>query len=80
MMNKKLHHCFCGGDVEISEKTLGSGMDGCYQNWEICCKKCGGNWQWAADEFYGREYYSKDEVIDLWNDLFEPIEEGKKGE
>ena len=62
-----MHRCLCGGDVEINNVSLSSGMDGGYNNWEICCKKCGGSWQWAADGFYGRNYYSKDEVIDMWN-------------
>ena len=68
-MSKKICHCLCGGDVEIRNISVNSGMDGSYNNWEVSCKGCGGQWQWAADNFYGREFYTKDEVIDLWNEM-----------
>lgn len=66
-MEQKIYPCSCGGDVEITKRTHSSGMDGSYENWEFNCKKCGGSWEWAADNFYGRQSYTKDEVIDIWN-------------
>ena len=68
-MERKINPCLCGGDVEIAKRRYTSGMDGCYEDWEFDCKKCGGSWSWAADDFYGRKSYTKDDVIDIWNKL-----------
>ena len=59
--------CGCGGEVKLSKIVKSSGMDGCYEDWEIFCPKCGGSWYWPADDFYGRDFYTKERVIELWN-------------
>ena len=63
----KLCPCLCGGKVTLSKIEKSSGMDGRYEDWEIFCPKCGGSWYWPADSFYGRKFYSKERVIELWN-------------
>ena len=62
----------CGGNMKLEKIIETHGMDGSYSNWKLSCTKCGIIKKYAADGFYGREYYStKEEVIDDWNELSE---------
>lgn len=65
--SNELHPCLCGGKVRLSKVEKNGGMDGRYDDWEIFCPKCGGSWYWPADCFYGRDFYTKEQVIELWN-------------
>ena len=58
---------FCGGEAEVGQVAHGSGMDDHFINWFIRCQKCGANIERAADDFYGREFFSAGEVMELWN-------------
>lgn len=63
----KLHPCHCGGEMKIKKVPQNGGMDGTYWNWELTCSKCGLTKTYAADDFYGREYKTVEEVVDDWN-------------
>ena len=69
----ELKYCpLCGGNMKLEKIIATHGMDGSYSNWKLSCTKCGIIKKYAADGFYGREYYStKEEVIDDWNELSE---------
>ena len=57
----------CGGDMKLEKIIESYGMDGSYSNWKLSCTKCGMTKEYAADNFYGRKYSTKEEVIDDWN-------------
>lgn len=63
----KLHPCHCGGEMKIEKVPQNGGMDGTYWNWELTCNKCGLTKSYAADDFYGRDYKTCEEVVDDWN-------------
>lgn len=63
----KLHPCHCGGEMKIEKVPQNGGVDGTYWDWELTCKKCGLTKSYAADDFYGREYKTVEEVVDDWN-------------
>lgn len=63
----KLHPCHCGGEMKIEKVAQNGGMDGTYWDWELTCSKCGLTKTYAADDFYGREYKTVEEVVDDWN-------------
>ena len=72
MLDKKtLKPCFCGGNRHIKIKTISEGMDGSSQDWELYCDRCKGHWYLPADDFYGREYYTESQVINVWNMMIE---------
>ena len=65
----KLKPCpFCGGKVKIQKIRKNGGMDGAYWNWHIYCENCVLlHAEYAADSFYGREYYkTESEALDTF--------------
>ena len=60
--------CYCGAKMDIDKTVENGGMDGSYRNWTLRCPRCGIIKGYAADGFYGREYFSTiEEVINEWN-------------
>jgi len=59
---------FCGNkDITIEKVSHNVGMDGSYDNWLIKCGVCFAEMNIPADIFYGREGYTKEEAIAMWN-------------
>lgn len=63
----KLKICpFCGGSPKIERFMCPDGR--ChYFDWRISCTSCPANMQIAADNYYGRDYYTEEEAIEFWN-------------
>ena len=60
--------CYCGAKMDIDKMLESGGMDGSYRNWILRCPRCGIVKKYAADGFYGREYFSTiEDVINEWN-------------
>lgn len=57
---------FCGRSACITKVSESHGMDGHYYDWLVRCK-CGVSLRRAADNFYGRKAYTKEEAIAAWN-------------
>ena len=66
-VTKKLKPCKCGGDVKLLIKEKNEGMDGWSHDFDIFCNKCKGHWFYPADNFYGRDYYTMDELVVIWS-------------
>lgn len=65
--SKTLKPCpFCGNNHLILEKIkVNQGMESC-EDWCIFCG-CGIRMVLPADGYYGRDYYTEQNVIDRWN-------------
>lgn len=60
--------CYCGSIMKINKQHKNGGMDGSYCNWVLMCPRCGITKEFAADNFYGREYLPDEKaVINNWN-------------
>lgn len=67
--NNNLLPCkLCNGKAQIFKTEI---MDGyChYNNWIVRCVNCGCTFEFAADGYYGRDYFSEYDVIKRWNEL-----------
>ena len=69
----------CGGNMKLEKIIESHGMDGSCSNWKLSCTKCGITKKYAADNFYGRKYSTKEEVIDDWNKLKQEPQEMRLG-
>lgn len=58
----------CGGEAAI-RKVERSDPPCRYSDWYIYCTKCGCHFSVAADGYYGRDYWTEEQVIQRWNDL-----------
>lgn len=65
----KLLNCkLCGGEAEIAKVERSDGQ--ChYEDWLVVCMKCGCHIEFAADDYYGRHGFSKEDAINKWNSL-----------
>lgn len=72
-MQNQINCPICNHILNIDKIAHPSGMDGRYYNWRVKCSNCYLiNIEYAADSFYGREYYeTKDEVIEAFNKTLE---------
>ena len=65
--NSKLKSCpFCGAEARIELKECSSGHEN-HDDWKIYCTNCRAVMYIAADNYYGRDYYTYDEAIAQWN-------------
>lgn len=66
-MTIKAEECrcpICGAHLIIEKEAQNGGMDGRYYNWVVRCGNCHLlNIEYAADNFYGREYYETPEAV-----------------
>ena len=54
----------CNNTLQIGIIHHNCGMDGSYKNWIVSCPSCKMfKIEYAADKFYGRESYTKEQVI-----------------
>ena len=70
----KINKCkLCGNDnISFEKRTSCQGFGEYCTDWIFYCKKCGCTLKFAADNFYGREYYrTEEEAINRWNELHE---------
>lgn len=59
---------FCGNkDITIKKVSHNGGFGENYENWLIKCGVCFAEMNIPADNFYGREYYTEEEAITMWN-------------
>ena len=74
-MANQINCPICNHILNIDKVEHSSGMDGRYYNWRVECSNCYLiNIEYAADSFYGREYYrTKDEVIEVFNKGLEKV-------
>lgn len=65
----KLKPCpFCGESKYITFKKDSIPDGQChYYDWVIRCEKCHIKMNIAADNWYGRNYYTEEEAIEFWN-------------
>lgn len=57
---------FCGGRPKIEQVMCPDGQ--ChYFDWRISCNSCPATMQIAADNYYGRDYFTEEEAIEIWN-------------
>lgn len=57
---------FCSGDSEIKKMSYADGN--ChYFDWRISCNSCPATMRIAADNYYERKYFTKEEAIKFWN-------------
>lgn len=63
----KLKDCpFCGGGSRINKINCTDGQ--ChYSDWRISCEFCPATMRIAADNYYGRDYFTEEEAIEFWN-------------
>ena len=57
----------CGEILNYTKVRESQGMDGSSYDWEIRCSGCGITKTYPADGFYGREYYTEEEMILKFN-------------
>lgn len=64
---KRLKPCpFCGGEAKI--RMVECRDSEChYSDWNIFCLTCDAEMNVAADNYYGRKSYSRDEAVEFWN-------------
>lgn len=64
-MDKNECRCpVCGGKLTIHKEAQNGGMDGRYYDWVVECPNCHLiRIEYAADCFYGREYYETPEAV-----------------
>jgi Lar family restriction alleviation protein len=58
---------FCGGKPDVTYSYSSHGMDGSYKNIVVRCPNCYASMAFAADNFYGREIDTPDDIINRWN-------------
>ena len=55
---------FCNNTLQIGITYYNGGMDGSYKNWIVSCPSCNMfQIEYAADKFYSRESYTKEQVM-----------------
>jgi len=65
-----MHNCpLCGNEVTINKIEVYNGKDGFSEDWRIKCLTNGGivRLDLPADNFYGRDFYNRNEAIEYWN-------------
>lgn len=69
----KINKCkLCGNDeIILTKERQCEGFGEYCFNWNIKCNNCGCMFKFAADNFYNREYYTEEQVIERWNQLHE---------
>ena len=64
----------CNNTLQIGITYHNGGMDGSYKNWIVSCPSCNMfQIEYAADKFYGRESYTKEQVIAYMQDKLSSI-------
>ena len=64
---ERLKPCpFCGGQAKI-QKIMETDPPVHFYDWVVSCTSCYATMQMAADNYYGREYYTEEEVVEQWN-------------
>ena len=54
----------CNNSLQIGITYHNGGMDGSYKNWIVSCPSCNMfQKEYAADKFYGRKSYTKEQAV-----------------
>lgn len=64
VLNKRCPFCNSYATISKIQKCEGQFH---YDNWLIKCKKCPAKMDIAADTWYDRKAYTKEEAIEFWN-------------
>lgn len=63
-----LKHCpFCGNAAKIRKIVRSDSMCS-FDDWHIYCTSCRAEMNIPADNYYGREYFTKEQAVTIWNE------------